>query len=466
MISNLSKGQFRLLNDGKDSMVLLQAIIDSLSDAVSIVDEKGNGMMINRAYTRITGMTREQVLNKPATVDIAEGESVHLKVLESGKAITGVRMKVGPLRREVIVSCAPLFLNKEIKGSVGVIHDISELRLVMEELERTRRLVRKLESRYTFKDIIGGSMSLRKAIERARQAASTPVSILLRGECGTGKELFAHAIHHDSERADQPFIRVNCASLTDTLLESELFGYGDGAFTGAKKGGRKGYFEEATDGTLFLDEIGAMGPEAQAKLLRALQEGEIIRVGESRSRQIDVRIIAATNANLEKLVENNHFRQDLYYRLNVFPVYLPSLKEMLSDIPLLANYFASRCALEYGLNSVEIAPKVFKRLKAYDWPGNIRELQNVMARAVINLDRTENMITESHLMMPDLITGKTETGESEKPLGSLKDLHKSWEKGILRQALLEAKGNKAEAARILDISIRNLYNKLHQQNLI
>jgi PAS domain S-box-containing protein len=466
MINENNTGQSTLLNDAKDSMALLQAVIDSLSDAVSVVDEKGKGIMINRAYTRITGMTKEQVLNKPATVDIAEGESVHLKVLETGKAIKGVRMKVGPLRREVIVSCAPIFLNKLLKGSVGVIHDISELRLVMEELERTRRLVRKLESRYTFKDIIGDSLPLRKTIDRARQAASTPISILLRGECGTGKELFAHAIHHDSDRADEPFIRVNCASLTDTLLESELFGYGDGAFTGAKKGGRKGYFEEATGGTLFLDEVGAMGPEAQARLLRALQEGEIIRVGESRSRQIDVRIIAATNADLEKLVEKAHFRQDLYYRLNVFPIYLPLLKEMISDIPLLANYFAARYALEYGRNSVEIAPAVFRRLKAYHWPGNIRELQNVVARAVINLDRQENIITETHLTMPTLIAEAADSSRTETLAGSLKDLHQDWEKDILRKAIREAGGNKAEAARILDISIRNLYNKLHQHKLI
>jgi transcriptional regulator with PAS, ATPase and Fis domain len=292
------------------------------------------------------------------------------------------------------------------------------------------------------------------------------VSVLLRGECGTGKELFAHAIHHESDRKDHPFIRVNCASLTDTLLESELFGYGDGAFTGAKKGGRKGYFEEATGGTLFLDEIGAMGPDAQARLLRALQEGEIIRVGESRSRQIDVRIIAATNADLEKQVEHGLFRSDLYYRLNVFPIQIPQLAEIKSDIPLLANYFVSRYALEYGRNTVEIAPSVFKKLKAYDWPGNIRELQNVMARAVINLDRRTQLITEEHLVMPAAAYA-TEPVCIEEPLaGSLKELHQAWEKKILEAALSEAGGNKAEAARTLDISIRNLYNKLHQHKMI
>lgn len=454
------------LDSDEEGKLLLQTIIDSLSDAVSVVDEKGIGTMINRAYTRLTGLTEEQVLNKPATVDIAEGESVHMRVLQTGKPIKGVRMKVGPFRREVIVSCAPLIINGELKGSVGVIHDISELRRVMEELERTRRLIRRLESRYTFDDIIGASKQIKETIERARQAAATPVCVLLRGECGTGKELFAHAIHHASDRAQMPFIRVNCASLTDTLLESELFGYGDGAFTGAKKGGRKGYFEEAAGGTLFLDEIGAMSGEAQARLLRAIQEGEIIRVGESRTRSIDVRLIAATNADLEKLVDRGAFRKDLYYRLNVFPIYMPPLREIKSDIPLLVNYFVARYAQEFGRLGVEVNPKVYRRLKGYDWPGNIRELENVISRAMINLDRDENVIEERHLMMP--FAGPSEEKESDfTPLeGSLKEMHRTWEREILLRALREAEGNKAEAARRLDISIRNLYNKLHQHKLL
>ncbi|MDW7739534.1 MAG: sigma 54-interacting transcriptional regulator [Bacillota bacterium] len=454
------------LTADEESRQLLQAIIDSLSDAVSVVNEKGIGIMVNRAYIRLTGMTEEQVLKKPATVDIAEGESVHMRVLQTGKPIKGVRMKVGPFRREVIVNCAPLVINGKLKGSVGVIHDISELRRVMEELERTRRLIRRLESRYTFDDIIGSSEQVLNAIERARQAASTPVSVLLRGECGTGKELFAHAIHHASERADRPFIRVNCASLTDTLLESELFGYADGAFTGAKKGGRKGYFEEAAGGTLFLDEIGAMSREAQARLLRAIQEGEIIRVGESRSRSIDVRVVAATNADLEDMTDRGYFRKDLYYRLNVFPIVLPPLREIKSDIPLLVNHFLDRYAQEYGRTVIETAPGVFRRLKEYDWPGNMRELQNVITRALINMDRDEEVIEEKHLYMPFITTAEEKRTASMPIDGSLKDMHSLWEKTILEQILEESGGNKAETARRLDISIRNLYNKLHQHNLI
>jgi transcriptional regulator with PAS, ATPase and Fis domain len=217
---------------------------------------------------------------------------------------------------------------------------------------------------------------------------------------------------------------------------------------------------------LFLDEIGAMGPDAQARLLRAIQEGEIIRVGESRSRQIDVRIIAATNADLEIMVEKGLFRSDLYYRLNVFPIYLPLLKEIKSDIPLLVNHYISRYAQEYGRNAVETTPEVFRRLKVYDWPGNMRELQNVIARALINLDRQEYTIKEEHLGMPEVPAVK-DCSKTTLPLsGRLKELHLAWEKEILTRALLEAGGNKAEASRLLDVSIRNLYNKLHRHKMI
>ncbi|MBM4235549.1 MAG: sigma-54-dependent Fis family transcriptional regulator, partial [Firmicutes bacterium] len=196
------------------------------------------------------------------------------------------------------------------------------------------------------------------------------------------------------------------------------------------------------------------------------QEGEIIRVGESTSRQIDVRIIAATNADLEKQVEKGLFRSDLYYRLNVFPIQIPQLANIKSDIPLLANHFVSRYAQEYGRHKVELAPEVFRKLKAYEWPGNIRELQNVMARAVINLGRQEQQIKEEHLVMPASAPIKEAATLNEPLVGSLKELHQAWEKKIMETVLSETDGNKAEAARTLDISIRNLYNKLHQHKMI
>lgn len=232
---------------------LLEAVIEATEDAISVADEEGNNIIVNSAYTRITGLPRDAVINKPATVDIAEGESMHMKVLQTEKPVRNVRMKVGPTKREVIVNVAPIFIDGKIRGSVGVIHDISEIIALTEELSRAKRLLRHLEARYKWDDIIGKSLAVRKAKEQARMAAETPATVLLRGESGTGKELFAHAIHNASPRAKGQFVRVNCAALAENLLESELFGYEEGAFTGALKGGKRGLFEEADGGTIFLD---------------------------------------------------------------------------------------------------------------------------------------------------------------------------------------------------------------------
>nr|MDA8211664.1 sigma 54-interacting transcriptional regulator [Clostridia bacterium] len=235
---------------------LLEAIFNATNDAISVVDEKGLGILVNPAYTRLTGLTEAEVLNKPATVDIAEGESMHMQVLRTRKPVRGVRMKIGHHKKEVMVNVAPIIVNNALKGSVGVIHDLSEIRKLTEELEHAKRLIRKLEAKYTFDDIIGFSDELVAATEQALRAASTPATVLLRGESGTGKELFAHAIHNASNRSKSRFVRVNCAAIADSLLESELFGYVEGAFTGAAKGGKVGLFEEANGGTIFLDEIG------------------------------------------------------------------------------------------------------------------------------------------------------------------------------------------------------------------
>jgi len=220
----------------KDIQSTLMAIIHSTDDAISVVDANGLQTIINPAYTRLTGLTEEDVLGKPPTIDIADGdESMHLKVLRTRKPVHGIKMKVGPNRKEVIVNVSPVIVDGVLKGSVGVIHDVSEIKYLSGELERFKQRVRHLESKYTFKDIVGNSRSMIIAKEQAKRAAETPATVLLQGESGTGKELFAHAIHHLSKRKNQQFIRVNCSALVDTLLESELFGYEGGSFTGAKK---------------------------------------------------------------------------------------------------------------------------------------------------------------------------------------------------------------------------------------
>ncbi|MCL6445972.1 MAG: sigma 54-interacting transcriptional regulator, partial [Alicyclobacillus sp.] len=246
------------VTDLREVQTLLEAIIQSTQDAISVVDRDGRGLLINPAYTRLTGLTPEQVIGKPADVDIAEGDSMHMRVLKTREPVRNVPMKVGPAGREVIVNVAPILVQGELRGSVGVIHDVSEIKRLTEELRSARQLIRTIQSKYTFDDIVGRSPTMVVAVEQAKRAAATPATVLLRGESGTGKELFAHAIHHASERRYAAFVRVNCAALSETLLESELFGYEDGAFTGARRGGKRGLFEEASGGTLFLDEIGDM----------------------------------------------------------------------------------------------------------------------------------------------------------------------------------------------------------------
>ncbi len=313
----------------KEIQSTLKSIIHSTDDAISVVDEKGLHTIINPAYTRLTGLTGEDVLGKSPTIDIADGgESMHLKVLRTGKPVHGVRMRVGPNRKEVIVNVAPVIVDGVLKGSVAVIHDVSEIKYLNEELERVKERVRHLESKYTFADIVGESRGMIIAKEQAMKAAQTPVTVLLQGESGTGKELFAHAIHHASKRNNRQFIRVNYSALVDTLLESELFGYEGGAFTGAKRTGKKGLFEEADKGTIFLDEIGVMSLNLQAKLLRVLQEKEIIRVGGRSPVNVDVRIISATNIDLKNAVKEGRLREDLYYRLYVIPIYIPPLIDL------------------------------------------------------------------------------------------------------------------------------------------
>jgi transcriptional regulator with PAS, ATPase and Fis domain len=226
------------------------------------------------------------------------------------------------------VNVAPVIVDGVLKGSVAVIHDVSEIKYLNEELERVKERVRHLESKYTFADIVGESRGIIIAKEQAMKAAQTPVTVLLQGESGTGKELFAHAIHHASKRNNRQFIRVNYSALVDTLLESELFGYEGGAFTGAKRTGKKGLFEEADKGTIFLDEIGVMSLNLQAKLLRVLQEKEIIRVGGRSPVNVDVRIVSATNIDLKNAVKEGRLREDLYYRLYVIAIYFPPLIDL------------------------------------------------------------------------------------------------------------------------------------------
>lgn len=453
----------------KEIQTMLKATIQSSEEAISVVDEKGRGLLINRAYTRMTGLTEEDVIGKPAEIDISEGESMHMQVLKTRRPVRGVRMKVGPNKKDVIVNVAPIIVDGKLKGSVGVIHDVSEIQTLTNELNRARQIIRTLEAKYSFDDIIGESEEMKVAIEQAKLGAKTPATILLRGESGTGKELFAHAIHNASDRRFNKFIRVNCAAISESLLESELFGYEEGAFSGARRGGKRGYFEEANNGSIFLDEIGELSAHMQAKLLRVLQEREIVRVGGTKPIPINVRIIAATNVNLEKAMSDGSFREDLYYRLNRYPISIPPLRLRKGDIPALCNYLIGKINQDYGRNVEGISKEAMDIFMRYQWPGNVRELENILGRAIIFMNHHETEIQKHHL--PQL-EGTNEKNNVKKindfvntNIARLSDLVEEFEADVIKRALEENGYNRTKTAQMLGISIRNLYYKIEKYNL-
>jgi PAS domain S-box-containing protein len=452
----------------REMKTLLEAIINATQDAISVVDSSGIGIMVNPAYTALTGMPAEAVIGKPATADIDPSqESMHMRVLKTRLPVRGVPLKVGPRKREVVVNVAPIIVDGELKGSVGVVHDVSEIARLSRELEQQKKLVRRLTSRYTFDEIVADSPVMQAAVEQAKRAAQTPATVLLRGESGTGKELFAHAIHNASNRRGGQFVRVNCAAIADTLLESELFGYVEGAFTGARRGGRRGLFEEAHGGTLFLDEIGEVSLGLQAKLLRVLQEKEIIRVGDSRPVSVDVRVIAATNAPLEDLISRGRLREDLYYRLNVLPLLIPPLRHRKEDIPRLLEHLIDRYNREYGRHVQAVDEDALAALLEYHWPGNVRELENIVGRAMIAMGFHDTVIRRRFL--PPLGEGRktADTAAAEEAAaGTLAKAVEVIERATIVQALKRAEGNKTAAARRLGIAPRTLYYKLERYGLL
>ncbi|MFW6214464.1 MAG: sigma 54-interacting transcriptional regulator [Alkalispirochaetaceae bacterium] len=462
----------------REMRILQEAIFNSTQDAISVVDEHGIGVTVNPAYTRVTGYTPGEVIGKPCTVDIASGESIHLKVLRNREPIRGERLQVGVDKRMVIVDAAPIIVRGELKGSVAVIKDLSEIHRLNSRLDQAHRMIRKLEAKYSFDDLIGEDPAFLRAVERARVAAATPATVMLRGESGTGKELFAHAIHNASDLRANHFVRVNCASLAESVLESELFGYEEGAFTGAVKGGRHGLFEQAHGGTIFLDEIGLMSLATQGKLLRVLQEKEVRRVGGTRTIPVDVRVIAATNLDLRRAIAAGSFREDLYYRINVMPISIPPLRERKGDIPLLAGHLIHRINQEYGRSIEGVAAEAVDRLIAYDWPGNVRELENALRRAVITMAVPETRIEVEHL--PELRGGgRAQAGrgelsaegeaitreESSAALRPLAEVSAEAEARAIRHALEGTGGSRQQAARILDISLRTLQYKMRRYRI-
>jgi DNA-binding NtrC family response regulator len=325
-------------------------------------------------------------------------------------------------------------------------------------LKRLQQLEKQVGKKYALDGIIGTSKNIRNAIDLARKVAVTDATVLLMGETGTGKEVFAQSIHQASNRSKQNFVAINCSAFASNLLESEMFGYRAGAFTGALKD-KKGLFEEADNGTIFLDEIGEMAIELQAKLLRVLEEGEFIKMGDTKPSKVNVRIIAATNRDLQKEIEAGKFRSDLFYRLSTFTITLPALRERLADIEPLALHFASVFALKMNKKINQLSPTFIEALKQSEWNGNIRELKNVIERSVILSDGDELTV--------DTLPYQMQTSSSETSKGksiSAFDLA-SAEKLHIQKVLNYTEGNKAEAARLLNIGLTTLYRKVEEYGI-
>jgi len=334
----------------------------------------------------------------------------------------------------------------------------------MEKAELAKRVAHleiQLKDKHSFDKIVGTSKVIHEAIALAKKAAPTDTTVLLTGETGTGKEIFAHAIHQESNRSQKPFVAINCSAFSKDLLESEMFGYKAGAFTGAGKD-KRGLFEEANQGTIFLDEIGEMSPGLQAKLLRVLESGEFIKVGESKTTKVNVRIIAATHRNLEEEIEHGHFREDLFYRISAFRIKLPPLRERTADIELLVHYFISH--FQSNTKSIKVAfeDHFLDLLKLHSWKGNIRELKNVIERSLIlmenNLLRIDYLPLEIQQLAIAFAPADAEKQLSGFSLAAAEKLH-------IQKIMNYTQGNKTEAARLLNIAITTLYRKLEEYKI-
>jgi Nif-specific regulatory protein len=332
-------------------------------------------------------------------------------------------------------------------------------RLIEEDKKRlvdeNTHLRQELKERYDFSTIIGTSGPVRQMYEQMAQVASTNTTVLIRGESGTGKELIAHSIHYNSPRANKPFVKVSCAALPDSLIESELFGYERGAFTGAEQR-KKGRFELAEGGTLFLDEIGDINLNTQVKLLRVLQEREFERLGSTETVKVNVRLLAATNKDMERAIAAGTFREDLYYRLNVFTIFVPPLRERKADLLLLVDHFLEKFSREHHKSIKRISTPAIDMLMSYHWPGNVRELENTLERAVLMCD---GQVVHGHHLPPSLQTAEA-SGTVTRV--SLSDAVAGFEKDLIQDALKTTRGNRAKAARLLDTTERVLNYKVRK----
>ncbi len=450
--------------------LMLEDLIESSYDGLYITDGKANTIMINRAYERITGLRREDLVGKNMRELVEEGifdHSVTLEVLKKRKPVTIMQKIMG--NKKVMVTGNPIFdENNEIIFVVTNVRDVTELVDLRMKLEETQKLSslyyetlrEERQFKHILEDLIVKSEAMQKVIYQAVKVAGVDTSVLLIGESGVGKTILAKIIHQCSPRKDKPFVKINCGAIPETLIESELFGYEKGAFTGALPTGKAGLIEMAEGGTLFLDEVSELTPNAQVKLLNVLEDKTFTRVGATKPNKVNVRIIAATNVDLKELVDSGDFREDLYYRLNVIPINIPPLRERREEIPLLIHKFVEDFNKRTGLNK-KISSDVIEKMMNYVYPGNIRELHNIVERMLILSDHDEVTLSD----LPHEFKSEFYFDEKIPEGKSLKEVVEEFEKKLLINTLPNYK-NISQAARALNIHPSTLLRKIEKFKII
>ncbi|MDD2308095.1 MAG: sigma 54-interacting transcriptional regulator [Desulfuromonadaceae bacterium] len=463
-VHNLLLSLSRRAEQSEKDGLMLEDALGHAYEGLIITDVNGIILKVNEAYAHFLETKISELVGKQVT-DVIENTRMHL-VAKSGVAEIAQLQKIKG--HEMICSRIPIIEQGNVVAVVGKImfQNIEDLFTFTENFKKLKtelefyksELSKHLSAKYSFNHIVGISRELEWVKELGRKVAMSTTTVLLKGESGTGKELFAHAIHNASPRAFGPFIKVNCAAIPEMLFESELFGYREGAFTGAQKKGKKGKFALADKGTIFLDEISELPLTMQVKLLRVLQEKEIEPVGAEGSEAVDVRIIAASNRDLETLVKSGLFRHDLYYRLNVVMLEIPPLRSRRDDIPLLTKFHLRQLEKETGIPVEGVEPDVAEILKQYDWPGNVRELRNVLEQALYVKVGT----TISRNDIPGALVKGATSSSSPEIFRSLKFITRLAEEEAIRTAIREEKGDKQAAAVRLGISKSSLYAKAGQ----
>ncbi len=488
-ISQALAGQVNLHAGLAGALVILGRRCGAVRGAVALLDERTGDLHVRAGL----GLNREA-----HAIRYSLGEGITGQVASTGEPIVVPRISGDPrfLHRaasrserrggELSFVCVPILLHRRPVGTLSIelrfkadrkfeklLKFLKVVTSMVSQAVRIHRLLeaerqklvsenaqlrQELQERYDFSNMVGASGPMRQLYEEMARVAGTGTTVLIRGESGTGKELIAHAIHHHSSRAKKPFIKVNCAALPETLIESELFGHERGAFTGADSR-KKGRFELANGGTLFLDEIGELSPAIQVKLLRVLQEREFERVGGTEPIRVDVRVIAATNRNLEKALAEASFREDLYYRLNVFPIFIPPLRERKSDVLPLADHFAEKFAREHGKTIKRISTAAIDLLACYHWPGNVRELENTIERGVLMAD---GEVLHAHHLPPTVQTAEATGTVVSTSLGGAVA---TFERSLIVDALKSTRGNRSKAARLLSTTERVINYKVKKYGI-